>query len=143
MEGSALKNLRMFRQLCGDQNLRNVVLATTKWSRVSTEVGLAREQELVKNFWATLISCGSRVDRVGSDSETALRLVRTFFSNQIFVPQLQQELAEGKELSKTAAGSEVSREIHKIREECKEQLAEAKAEMEQARTKGKFLTAIT
>ncbi|KAK3217615.1 hypothetical protein GRF29_1g3553560 [Pseudopithomyces chartarum] len=138
MEGSALKNLHMFRQLCGDHNLRNVVLTTTKWSVVNEDVGLRREKELIQNFWADMISKGSRVDRVGNDAHTATNLVRTFFSNPFFVPQLQQELVDGKPLSQTAAGSEVSREIRKIRAEYKKQLADAKAEMEQARTKESF-----
>jgi hypothetical protein len=138
MEGSALKNLHMFRQLCGDHNLRNVVLTTTKWSVVNTDVGLRREQELIQNFWADMINKGSRVDRVGNDAHTATNLVKTFFSNPFFVPQLQQELVDGKPLSQTAAGSEVSREIRKIRAEYRKQLADAKAEMEQARTKGKL-----
>jgi hypothetical protein len=35
--GSAMKNLRMFRALCGNYGLGSVVLATTHWSKVTPE----------------------------------------------------------------------------------------------------------
>lgn len=41
--GSGMKNLRMFRKLCGAANLRNVVLATTMWTDCKPDYGERRE----------------------------------------------------------------------------------------------------
>lgn len=51
MQGSALRNLRMFKELCGRDELRAVILATTHWTHgegnsVPEEVGRARVEEL-------------------------------------------------------------------------------------------------
>lgn len=48
MQGAARKNIRMFRQLCGnDDALSKVHLVTTMWDQVDESVGLRREKELV------------------------------------------------------------------------------------------------
>lgn len=49
MFGSSLKNLRMFRSLCGTENLSYVILATTIWDKVNAGEGRAREAELLFN----------------------------------------------------------------------------------------------
>ena len=65
MQGSAKKNLFMFKKLCGPNALRHVILATTMWDRVSEVEGRAREQELTStdDFWGWMVSQGSRVCR--------------------------------------------------------------------------------
>jgi hypothetical protein len=61
MEGSALKNLHMFRSLCGPDALHNVLLTTTHWSQVTRENGERREKELLETveFWGTLKAHGA------------------------------------------------------------------------------------
>lgn len=65
MQGSAKKNLLMFKQLCGPDALKNVVLATTMWSLVNPTDGQAREKELISTpeFWGWMLQKGSRVER--------------------------------------------------------------------------------
>jgi hypothetical protein len=48
MEGSALRNLRMFRKLCGEDFMKSVVLGTTFWDKVGEEQGADREKELLE-----------------------------------------------------------------------------------------------
>ncbi|KAF2732667.1 hypothetical protein EJ04DRAFT_553892 [Polyplosphaeria fusca] len=135
MEGSTLKNLDMFRKLCGDKNLKNVVLATTKWSRVRPDVGARREQELSRHFWATMIERGSRVARVGDDESSTTELVMSMAPNKPMILQLQEELAAGRKLFETAAGSAVEQEIRRIEAEYRVQLAATKLEMHEARSR--------
>ena len=40
------KNFRMFRELCGEKTLKNVILMTNMWGRVTPQQGAAREQQL-------------------------------------------------------------------------------------------------
>jgi hypothetical protein len=53
MQASAKKNLFMFKKLCGDDALKNVILATTMWDRMTEADGTARELELTStpDFW--------------------------------------------------------------------------------------------
>jgi hypothetical protein len=47
MSGTARRNFTMFRKLCGENALSNVVLVTTMWGNlVDMEEGEAREREL-------------------------------------------------------------------------------------------------
>lgn len=46
MQGSAKKNLLMFKKLCGKDAMKNVILATTMWGKVSSEEGAQRETQL-------------------------------------------------------------------------------------------------
>ncbi|KAL2076155.1 hypothetical protein VTL71DRAFT_1098 [Oculimacula yallundae] len=66
MQGSAMKNMRIFRKLCGDAAFGNVLLATTFWDMVTQSEGEARELELKnsKEFWADMIAKGSEVVRI-------------------------------------------------------------------------------
>lgn len=58
MKGSAKSNILLFRKLCGDNALQNVVLATTMWDIVEEGLGVQREQELMdkKEFWGYMLS---------------------------------------------------------------------------------------
>ena len=67
--GTILKNLDMFKKLCGDDALGNVVLGTTKWSLIHRqETGEQREQQLHDSFWKDMINHGSVIRRVRDDS---------------------------------------------------------------------------
>jgi hypothetical protein len=63
MGGNAKKNLRMFRELCGESALKNVCIATTNWSRVTQEEGDVRERELREspNLFKPLLDAGARL----------------------------------------------------------------------------------
>ncbi|KAH0559667.1 hypothetical protein GP486_003812 [Trichoglossum hirsutum] len=62
MEGSALRSLRVFKRLCRDNFMKNVILGTTFWDLVSDEVGQAREDELcgTENFFKDMMGYGVR-----------------------------------------------------------------------------------
>ena len=66
MGGSAVKNLRMFQRLGGEDGMHGVVIATTMWDVVRKDMALSRENELMttQGFWAPMIATGSRVFRL-------------------------------------------------------------------------------
>lgn len=115
MGGSAHKNLRMFKQLCGEESLSSVVLATNMWSKVSEEVGKRREEQLKKDkdMWADMISQGSVVLRHDDTPESAMKII-DFILNQrrTTVLSLQRQMSEeGMELEETDAGREYRRDL--------------------------------
>jgi len=102
----------MFQQLCGADALRNVILTTTHWDRVSEDVGTRREAQLMSEFWEPMIRHGSRVARFQPLTyESAWDLIDQFdtitdITNTTRRPalKLQTELVdEGKKLDETSA----------------------------------------
>lgn len=137
MGGSAMKNLRMFKKLCGDDRLANVVLATTMWSSgVDEKTALYREEQLrtQPDFWAKMVEKGSKIFRHDRGAESATEIVNYLISRkQRVVLDIQRELVdERKALQETAAGTEIQAEIERLRRCLKDELLEMQKEMQKA-----------
>jgi LPS O-antigen subunit length determinant protein (WzzB/FepE family) len=131
MEGPSLKNLRMMQQLCGSDSLRNVVLATTMWEKVTNEEGSRREAELEQTFWKSMIDGGATISKIKTQSATeAQSLIRSMMKNTPRSTRLQEELSSGLTLVQTAAGIEIKEEIAKLEQNLR---AEHDAEMQELR----------
>lgn len=81
--GTPLRNYKMFKELCGKDNFKNVILVTTMWDAVTEEVGSAREQELHAEFWKAMIALGSTTHRFEGTTESAWKII-----NSLSVPPL-------------------------------------------------------
>jgi len=82
MEGSAMRNVRMFQSLCGQQVLGNVFLTTTQWSKVDRIEGEVREDSLRnEDFWGGLIAKGATLQRFHGTKESGLELIRKLRPN--------------------------------------------------------------
>ncbi|KAH7632016.1 P-loop containing nucleoside triphosphate hydrolase protein [Sordaria sp. MPI-SDFR-AT-0083] len=111
MKGSARKYFEMFRLLCGDQALKNVMLVTTRWDTVGQapdQVGeaLRREQDLLDNWWKPMLKQGANAAQFkgtkGSAEAMVLELVR---DRDEVVLDVQRELVDGqKEVGETTVG---------------------------------------
>lgn len=106
LTGSARSNMRLFRKLCGEDNMPNVVLVTTFWDQVEASLGNRREMILRTDpqFWAPMIKKGSKVVRVLDDRESKLQLLTNIAKNNrpSFI-QAQREMMSGTSLEETAA----------------------------------------
>ncbi|KAJ8517843.1 hypothetical protein ONZ45_g5020 [Pleurotus djamor] len=111
MAGTPLRNLGIFRELCGQDALKNVILTTTFWSDVAEVDGRSRETELISKYWRSMIVAGSRVSRFGRTHENAWEIIRDLYPVQQRRPLLiQVEMVDqGKLLSQTSAGSALLR----------------------------------
>jgi len=134
MEGSSMKNLRMFRELCGEKNFSNVILCTTMWDKVEEEEGRRREQELrnKQTFWGSLVSRGAQVmQHRGPDlAASAKKIAESLIQKDTIVLQLQEELDRSGTLSNTSAGRLLTGEIEDIKKKHQEEMAALKAEMQ-------------
>ncbi len=133
--GSAMKSLRMFKKLCGDDGLGSVVLATTWWSSVTSEKGAANEKELMtkSQFWKNMIQKGSAVCRQDRDAESAAEILTYIMDLRRPVTlEIQKEMADGKALNETAAGQEVQREMVEMKRKYENDLDSLKKEMKEA-----------
>jgi hypothetical protein len=138
MTGSSIKNMRMFRKLCGTENMSNVSLVTTMWDKVTPEEGALREQELdgPGGFWRTMVSIGSPVKRHDGSYESAQALVLDMLDNEPVMIRLQKEIASGKALIDTGAGALINEEILRLQKQHEEELEAVKEEMTLAMKQG-------
>ena len=103
----------MFRELCGESALKNVVIATNMWNEDPQDVNEAREKELRGKFFKPALGDGgAQMVRHLNTVESARDIMRKIVKNDPVVLQIQRELVdEGKDLGDTAAGSAVNREL--------------------------------
>jgi len=123
----------MFRELCGDTTLKNVVLVTNMWGEVSPDVGEAREDELSTNFFKPALDKGARMVRHDNTAHSAHDIVRMIMKNRPVVLQIQRELVdEHKDIVDTAAGEAVNRELNEQIKRHRVELRTIQEEMMQA-----------
>ncbi|KAH7905076.1 P-loop containing nucleoside triphosphate hydrolase protein [Hygrophoropsis aurantiaca] len=105
MFGTSRKSLTMFRRLCGDNALKKVIIATTKWSEVGEKVGIHREDELMSTFWREMIGQGSRMARFQDTHNSAWDIVDLMVPSDSLPLQIQTEVVDhGKSIHETDAG---------------------------------------
>ena len=124
MTNSGIQNLRMFRKLCGDHNLKNVVLATTKWGVTPLQDARRREKDLAEGtgFWRPMMAAGSVVRRFENSQESAADLVKEILDKgQEIVPTIQKEVVEGTKLADTQAGAVIDETIACLQKQHKEE----------------------
>ena len=110
MEGSVLKNLRMFQSLCGQEALENVFLTTTQWSRENWAEGEFRENRLRnREFWGGLVEKGATLQRFTGTRESGLELIHRLMSNKKKPLHIQNQIVEqNMALLETDAGKFIS-----------------------------------
>ena len=114
MGGTHMKNFRMFRNLCGEDALKNVVIVTNMWGGVEPEVGKAREAELTREdtFFKPALEKGARMIRHDNTLSSAEVIIRLVFDNRPLPLQIQRELVnERKDVIETSAGQELNGQI--------------------------------
>ncbi|TDL23891.1 P-loop containing nucleoside triphosphate hydrolase protein [Rickenella mellea] len=133
MGGISTRNFSMFRKLCGDSTLKNVVICTTMWDRVSPEEGEAREHELANEdifFKPVLDKHAQLVRHSPRTPESAQNIMRRLIRNQPWALQIQKELVDQRlDISQTAAGSELNKELLEQAERHREEMRELEIQM--------------
>lgn len=135
MSGISRRNFNMFRTLCGDTTLKNVLVVTNMWGQVSEQVGAAREHELATDgiLFKPVLDKGASMRRHNNTRESALDILRFFADKGPATLQIQHEMVDqGKGVMQTAAGAELAQEIaeenRKHQEELERQRREAAAQ---------------
>ncbi|KAF9490364.1 hypothetical protein BDN71DRAFT_194355 [Pleurotus eryngii] len=115
MGGASTRNFKLFRGLCGDNMLQNVVIVTNMWSQVPLDVGEAREEELKSDhdFFKPVLDGGAQIIRHDNTSTSARDIVGSIAFKNPLPLRIQAELVdEQKVITETAAGAELGRELH-------------------------------
>jgi hypothetical protein len=122
MDGGAMRNLKMFRKLCGEDPMKNVVIASTFWGVIPDNKAIAHEEELCSkdDFWGDMVEHGASVKRFAGDQKSALDIILSLARKPAVTLDIQRELVdEDKPIGKTAAGNAVNEELHRLEEKYK------------------------
>jgi hypothetical protein len=123
----------MFRELCGDSTLKNVVIVTNMWGEVGKDVGEAREAELIQEdkFFKPVLEKGAQLVRHDNTTETARAILLHLIENKPLPLRIQTELVDqGMSLSETAAGAELNRELMEQIKKHEKEMRELQKEMQ-------------
>ncbi|KAG2134841.1 P-loop containing nucleoside triphosphate hydrolase protein [Suillus clintonianus] len=133
--GKSQGNFKIFRELCGDSSLKNVLIVTNMWSKVKLEIGEAREAELASKdkFFKLMLEKGARMLRHDGTIESAHTILRYLINSHPATLRIQREIVdEHKPIEKTAAGSELRRALDEQADGHREEIRNLRAEMEAA-----------
>ncbi|KAF3908957.1 hypothetical protein ABW20_dc0101165 [Dactylellina cionopaga] len=133
--GSSHKSLRTFQKLIGDTSLKNVVLATTHWGKVTQKL-VDREEDLKNSFWRGMSARGSRIVRHHATKTSALSIVESIIPKEPVLVKLVEELVlEGLRFEETGAGKIVSEGLVIVGREKSEEFESLNAELSELREK--------
>ena len=128
----------MFRELCGPEAYKNVVVLTTFWDEVPTYEGVEREAELESKVFAKLVEGGAQFMRLDHTVESARAVLRQILLMPPTIVQIQREMRiDGLSLIETVIGSGRSKEIEKNLAEYKKKIADITAEIATAKMRNK------
>lgn len=105
----------MFRKICGDSSLKNVLLVTNMWNTIEKTIGEARETELASEeiFFKPALDKKARLLRHDNTMESARHILGHIIGHNIPMPlRIQEELVDNRtDLCQTAAAQELDPEI--------------------------------
>ena len=129
------RNFSMFRKLCGEETLCNVVLVTTMWSAVDPENGALREQELRTDdiLFKPVLDKGAQMVRHDNTLRSAQDILRRLINNRPRPLLIQREIVdEKKDITKTAANEELDRQLAAVIRMHEEEMADMRKEFAEA-----------
>ncbi|KAG1878832.1 P-loop containing nucleoside triphosphate hydrolase protein [Suillus subluteus] len=115
MFGTMLRDLDVFRKLCGEDAEKNVIMVTTKWAKITANVGQEREKDLTSVFWKEMMTHGSTTARF--DQSRPWDVMRPILANKTVVEaiRIQKELVDfGKKIPETDAGIVLYSRLKKV-----------------------------
>ena len=140
MSGPAFKNLKMFRLLCGDSALPNVVLATTRWTNPTHKQEYQEQQERQAellsrpDYWGDLIHQGATSALYDGTYASALSIISHLEECSPIMLDIQHQMVDdGYPLLQTAAGRCLDDDFMETEAELQQQLDEVQTQVITAR----------
>ena len=139
MGGNAVKNLHMFKELCGEEAFKKVVIVTNMWGEVKAGVGEAREAELKREekFYRSMITRGAQMARHVDPTRMDGRQVEEARSAEDIIRllvdspdppvalRIQKELVdERKNITETSAAEELDRRLTELTKKHQQEMRE-------------------
>lgn len=135
MGGISKRSFNLFRELCGDMTLKNVVIVTTMWDKVTLEEGEAREEQLSTNerFFRPALDQKAIMLRHDNTFESARNMIQMIFANHPLPLFVQKELVDDKILlSETRVGKALTLDLQKSAQQFTDEMRSLQAEIAEA-----------
>lgn len=130
MGGLSQRNFKLFKEMCGIEAAKNVVIVTSMWDEIHADRGEAREKELKSLYFKPILDQGAQLLRNDNTQQSALSIIAHFIENQPVPLRIQQEIVdEHKNLDKTGAGLDLLKELDKQQELYRNEIDALKQEM--------------
>ncbi|TDL17318.1 hypothetical protein BD410DRAFT_822676 [Rickenella mellea] len=136
MGGVSTRNFRLFRKLCGEAALCNVVIVTSMWGRVPENIGQERENELATDdvFFKPVITAGARMLRHDGTLQCAQSIIHQTVTQRALPFQIQRELHDQKlHILQTSAGAELNQQLRQQAEKHREEMEALEKDIRDAR----------
>jgi hypothetical protein len=135
MSSASVHNFKMFRKLCGDSTLKNVVIVTTMWGLGDHAQCEARERELITDpaFFKPALDMNAKTFRDHSTCQSAHEILRHVIRNEPEPLRIQCELVdEGKGMKGTEAGEALTHELADLMRKTRQEIVDLGKEMREA-----------
>lgn len=115
MAGSLLKNLQLFKDLCGADAMLKVIVVTTMWGEVREESGIKREEQLKKEFWGGILDNGGKTARFQDSFESAWGIIENLTERKEDCVLLSKEMVDRRlSLNETRVGRTLQEELKRL-----------------------------
>jgi len=95
--GSMMRQIRVFKELCGKDSLGNVLIGTTKWENVVDSSWAVREEkellDVEDGYLTELVDFGASIVRVSQNKDECLGLLEWFANKQERALKIQEVMA--------------------------------------------------
>ena len=132
MGGTTKKNIRVFREICGDERLDHVRIVTTNWNLVDMIQGTSRERDLILGAFEPLIKEGAISFRHDRGLKSAQKIMSQLIHQEPVTLKIQEELNAGRTLGNTSAGALIVEEILELKKKHDKEVEGLKKELENA-----------
>lgn len=125
MPGGTLTDFRLFREVCGEKALKNVLVVTNMWGLIDPDVGLAREEGLRTNeaLFKPWFDAGAGLMHHDNTVESTQRIIWDILRHRPRLLRIQRELVTDKlTLDKTSAYDALGRQLHHEKMEYEKEL---------------------
>jgi hypothetical protein len=129
MGGVAKRNLEMFQNMVGQDNMGNIKLVTTMWDCIGLEQGQVYLDELVRDFWNVMIMAGAQVDRCDDAAQDGKRIIQSILKTSPLTLQLQMEIEDGRQLQDTATGKFVMDQLDELQKKYEKEMKELREQL--------------
>jgi hypothetical protein len=127
MTNTAETQTDLFVLLVGEDKMNNVVLLTSFWEG-DYEKKAKREVELLRDYWGEMRRKGAGYARFSlADFKPAMASLLNLLQKRAIVPNVVEQLAQGKTFAETDLGKEANKELEKVKAEA----AEARQQLEE------------
>ncbi|KAG9088090.1 hypothetical protein FS749_002422 [Ceratobasidium sp. UAMH 11750] len=137
MGGISRRTFQVFRELCGQRSLSNVLIVTTMWSDPPNNPQIKRERQLKEDvrYYQPALQAGAQMARcLRKDAASAREIVRMVVDKNPVVMKVQEELVDEKKgFYTTGAAQVLGKELVEMQKRHEEEMNVVKEELRQAK----------